>query len=68
LCNTAIDEADLETLQRNLVLSHACGVGEEVPLSIVRRMLLLKILGLSHGNSGIQLVTIERLIYFFNNG
>ena len=67
LCNTAIDEGDLETLQRNLVLSHACGVGEEVPLSIVRRMLLLKILGLSHGNSGVQLVTIDRLIYFFNN-
>lgn len=66
LCNTAIEESDLEQLQRNLVLSHACGTGEEVPQDVVKRMLLLKILGLSHGNSGVQLVTVERLIYFFN--
>jgi histidine ammonia-lyase len=68
LCNTAIPEHDLEKLQRNLVLSHACGTGEEVPEELVKRMLLLKILGLSHGNSGVQLITVERLIYFFNNG
>jgi histidine ammonia-lyase len=67
LCNTAISEGDLEQLQRNLVLSHACGMGEEVPKNIVKRMLLLKILGLSHGNSGVQLETVERLIFFFNN-
>jgi histidine ammonia-lyase len=67
LCNTAISSADLEKLQRNLVLSHACGMGEEVPLEIVKRMLLLKVLGLSHGSSGVQLETIERLIFFYNN-
>ena len=67
LCNTAISAGDLEQLQRNLVLSHACGMGEEVPKEIVKRMLLLKILGLSHGNSGVQLETVERLIFFFNN-
>jgi histidine ammonia-lyase len=67
LCNTAISTGDLEQLQRNLVLSHACGMGEEVPNELVKRMLLLKILGLSHGNSGVQLETIERLIFFFNN-
>ena len=67
LCNTAISAGDLEQLQRNLVLSHACGMGEEVPKNIVKRMLLLKILGLSHGNSGVQLETVERLIFFFNN-
>ncbi|MES2588954.1 MAG: histidine ammonia-lyase [Bacteroidota bacterium] len=67
LCNTAISTGDLEQLQRNLVLSHACGMGEEVPKEIVKRMLLLKILGLSHGNSGVQLETVERLIFFFNN-
>jgi histidine ammonia-lyase len=66
LCNTAISTNELGQLQRNLVLSHACGTGEEVPLEIVKRMLLLKILGLSHGNSGVQLETVERLIYFFN--
>lgn len=67
LCNTAIDKADLGQLQRNLVLSHACGTGEEVPLEVVKRMLLLKVLGLSHGHSGVQIATVERLIYFFNN-
>ncbi|MFN5312244.1 MAG: aromatic amino acid lyase, partial [Flavobacteriales bacterium] len=55
LCDTAISKKDLETLQRNLVCSHACGTGEEVPQAIVRRMLLLKILGLSKGASGVQL-------------
>ena len=66
LCNTAIDTKDLEQLQRNLVLSHACGTGDEVPQELVKRMLLLKILGLSHGNSGVQVETVERLILFFN--
>jgi len=67
LCDTAISAADLEALQRNLVCSHACGMGEEVPLVIVRRMLLLKVLGLSKGASGVQLATVERLLFFFNN-
>ena len=67
LCNTAIDHDQLGQLQRNLVISHACGMGEEVPQELVRRMLLLKVLGLSHGNSGVQVETIERLIYFYNH-
>jgi len=67
LCDTAISTADLEALQRNLVCSHACGMGEEVQLAIVRRMLLLKVLGLSKGASGVQLATVERLLFFFNN-
>lgn len=67
LCDTAIGTEDLGKLQRNLVLSHACGTGERVPDEIVKRMLLLKILGLSHGNSGVQVETVERLIFFFNN-
>jgi histidine ammonia-lyase len=67
LCDTVIPKSDLEQLQTNLVLSHACGAGEEVPLHLVKRMILLKILGLSHGHSGVQLKTVERLIFFFNN-
>jgi histidine ammonia-lyase len=67
LCNTAISSNDLEQLQRNLVISHACGVGDEVPAHIVKRMLLLKAIGLSHGNSGAQFQTIERLLFFYNN-
>lgn len=67
LCNTAISTSDLEQLQTNLVLSHACGTGEEAPSELVKRMILLKVLGLSHGHSGVQLATVERLIFFFNN-
>lgn len=67
LCNTAVSKEDLSTLQSNLVRSHACGMGEMVPFEIVKRMLLLKVLGLSHGKSGVQVQTVERLIYFFNN-
>lgn len=66
LCDTAIAPSDLEQLQRNLVVSHACGTGEEVPSEIVKRMLLLKVLGLAHGHSGVQLETINRLIFFYN--
>ena len=67
LCNTAIDEDQLGQLQVNLVRSHACGAGEEVNSEIVRIMLLLKAIGLSKGHSGVQLATVERLLYFFNN-
>lgn len=49
-------------------MSHACGMGDEVPEEIVRIMLLNKIQSLSYGNSGAQLVTIERLISFYNEG
>ncbi|MFM2040089.1 MAG: hypothetical protein RLZZ493_678 [Bacteroidota bacterium] len=67
LCNTAISFEDLGLLQYNLVVSHACGTGDEVPAELVKRMLLLKIIGLSHGNSGVQVATVERLIFFYNN-
>ena len=67
LCNTAISFEDLGLLQYNLVVSHACGTGEEVPAELVKRMLLLKIIGLSHGPSGVQVATVERLIFFYNN-
>lgn len=67
LCNTIIAPDDLSTLQKNLLISHACGMGEEVPSKIVRLMLLLKIIGLSRGFSGVQRITIETLIDFYNN-
>lgn len=66
LCNVKIASKELEKLQENLVKSHACGTGDEVPAEIVRLMLLLKIQGLSHGNSGVNLATVERLIFFYN--
>lgn len=68
LCNKNISLEDLSTLQRNLMVSHACGVGDEVPQEIVHLMLLLKIQSLSYGHSGVQLETVERLIEFYNKG
>lgn len=67
LCNVKISKADLTKLQENLVMSHACGTGQEVPKPIVKLMLLLKIQSLSYGHSGVQLQTVERLIDFYNN-
>lgn len=67
LYNIKISNENLSKLQENLVMSHACGTGDEVPQSIVKIMLLLKIQSLSYGNSGVQLLTVERLIDFYNN-
>jgi histidine ammonia-lyase len=67
LCNTVISTEDLNQLQLNLIRSHACGVGAEVPSILVKRMLLLKAIALSKGYSGVQLETVERLLYFYNN-
>ena len=67
LCNHSISKEDLSTLQKNLVMSHACGTGEFVPKEIIRIMILLKVQSLSYGNSGVQVVTVQRLIDFFNN-
>ena len=68
LCDISVGHDELARLQRNLVMSHACGTGERVPSEIVRLMLLLKIQSLSYGHSGVQLETVERLIEFFNRG
>lgn len=67
LCNVKISNENLSKLQENLVKSHACGTGEEVPHEIVKIMLLLKIQSLSYGHSGVQLITVQRLIDFYNN-
>lgn len=67
LCNIQISENQLTSLQENLVMSHACGTGDEVTDEIVRIMLLLKAHALSLGNSGVQVQTVQRLIDFYNN-
>jgi histidine ammonia-lyase len=66
LYNKHISPDQLEKLQENLVKSHACGAGSEVPEEIVRLMLLLKIQSLAYGNSGVQISTVQRLVDFFN--
>ncbi len=66
LYNKSISFENLGQLQENLVMSHASGTGEEVPPEVVKLMLLLKINSLAYGRSGVQLVTVRRLIDFFN--
>ena len=67
LYNVTIPAEDLSQLQHNLVMSHACGTGDEVRPPIVKLMLLLKAQSLSYGHSGAQLVTVQRLIDMYNN-
>jgi histidine ammonia-lyase len=68
LCDTSISNKEISKLQVNLVISHACGAGDYVPVNVVRTMLLLKIINLSLGNSGIRLETLQNLIQMFNRG
>ena len=67
LYNVTIAAEDLSQLQKNLMMSHACGTGDEVPQEIVKLMLLLKIQSLSYGKSAVQLLTVERLIDLYNH-
>ena len=67
LQNVSIDKEQLEQLQENLLKSHACGMGEEVPADIIKLMLALKVKSLSYGFSGVQLATINRLVQMHNS-
>lgn len=67
LQNVKIDASQIEQLQYNLLVSHACGLGEEVPRDIVKLMLMLKIKSLSYGHSGVQIDTVIRLMNMYNN-
>jgi len=61
LASVRIPAGDLETLQRNIVLSHAAGTGEPMPIAIVRLMMALKLASLAQGASGIRPATVELL-------
>lgn len=67
LQDVKISRQDIEQLQYNLLMSHACGMGEEVPHEIVKLMLALKVKSLSYGYSGVQNETVQRLIDLHNN-
>jgi histidine ammonia-lyase len=67
LQNVKIDTTQLQQLQSNLIQSHACGLGEEVPKDIVKLMVMLKIKSLSYGHSGVQIDTVKRLMDMYNN-
>jgi histidine ammonia-lyase len=61
LANTRIPDDRLVELQRNLILSHSAGLGEPLPRHVTRLMIVLKLLGLGRGYSGVRPVIIEAL-------
>ncbi|MBF9233887.1 histidine ammonia-lyase [Microvirga sp. BT350] len=61
LASVRIDDADLATLQRNIVLSHAAGVGDPLPVAVVRLVMALKLASLAQGASGVRWSTVEHL-------
>jgi histidine ammonia-lyase len=67
LANKRISDEQLSELQQNILLSHACGVGDPVPRDITRLMLQLKIHALGRGNSGISEATFRQLLAFEQN-
>ncbi|MEA3445900.1 MAG: histidine ammonia-lyase [Bacteroidota bacterium] len=66
LYKKSISKKDLSQLQKNLVMSHACGMGEKLEPQVIKLMLLFKIHALSLGYSGVQVQTVQRLIDFYN--
>ena len=68
LSTVRIPPADLRALQRNLVRSHAVGVGDPLPVDAVRAILLLRANTLAAGRSGVRRETLELLIDMLNRG
>ena len=68
LAETRIGEADLATLQRNLILSHCTGSGPDLGEDIVRLILALKIIALARGHSGVRREIVEKLIAMLAHG
>lgn len=67
LYDKSVSAGDLGRLQVNLMMSHACGAGDEVPPELVKLMLFLKVRGLSYGHSGVQVETVQLLCDLFNH-
>ncbi len=68
LANTRIATEQTAQLQRNLILSHCCGVGPDLPDSVVRLVMVLKLASLGRGASGVRWQVIEQIEAMVNNG
>jgi len=67
LCTTQISKAETSTLQKNLLMSHAVGLGDPIADEIAKLMLVLKVHALAKGFSGVQESTIDRIIFHIDN-
>ena len=63
-----IPREDTAALQKNLIISHSCGMGDPYPTEVVRGAMLLRINALARGNSGVRLETLETLVNMLNKG
>ena len=68
LCNVTISEKDTRRLQENILMSHAAGVGDPLPESVVRAIMALRVHDLCLGYSGCRMETIRYLLKFLNHG
>lgn len=67
LANTAISKEDTATLQYKILQSHSVGVGDPIPIEVAKLMLITKVHALAQGFSGVQLSTLERIIWHIEN-
>ena len=67
LANTKISEEDTATLQYKILESHSVGVGDSIPVEVAKLMLITKVHALAQGFSGIQLHTLERILWHIDN-
>ncbi|MDY0074415.1 MAG: histidine ammonia-lyase [Acholeplasmataceae bacterium] len=67
LSNVKIDKKSLSQLQANLLMSHACGVGDPLPNEVVRAMMALRINALIQGYSGLRVETIQKMVDYLNH-
>lgn len=67
LANTAISKEDTATLQYKILQSHSVGVGDPIPVEVAKLMLITKVQSLAQGYSGVQLATMERIIWHIDN-
>ena len=67
LSNTKISAADTTTLQHKILQSHSVGVGEPIPVEVAKLMMITKVHALAQGYSGVQLATLERILWHIEN-
>lgn len=67
LASTRISDADTVTLQHKILQSHSVGVGDPIPVAVAKTMLICKVQALAQGYSGVQLSTLQRIIWHIEN-
>lgn len=65
-CDTVVSKEETGELQKNLIMSHACGVGNPLPIDVVRGIMLLRVVNLTKGYSGARKVTVDTLVEMIN--